>query len=64
MRPTLEPGDWVIEQRRRGPVDRGDDVSLSRQAVELLEAEHQVAVNARVAARIADTDSAVLDILA
>ncbi len=42
---------------------QSDRVDLSRQAVELLEAEHQVAVSARAVSRIDDTQDALLDVL-
>lgn len=38
-----------------------DQVDLSREALELLEAEHQVAVNAKVVARLAETQDALFE---
>lgn len=43
---------------------RGDRVDISRAAVEMIEAEHQVAVSARTLARIDDAEGALLDVLA
>ena len=44
--------------------DAADSVDLSAKAVELIQAEHQVAVNARAISRVAETEQSVLDILA
>ena len=57
----------IFPAARKRPAPRAapeDRVSLSREAVELLRGEHQVAVNAAVIKRLGEMDSSVLDILA